>query len=342
MSKATPTPRRHLRRINLPLVLGCLLVGLLTFVALFAPALAPHDPLETYFILQDHSGEFQTPPYEPGAVPNFPLGSDLDGRDIFSRLLWAIRPTLILATLVATTRLVVGTILGFVEGWYGGFIGDAIASMARVALGIPIIILAIIVIYILGYRFETWVFIIALALTGWANTTRIVSERTRQIRGEPFIEASKALGARDSRIFWRHIVPHIRTLLLVTWAFEMSAVLLQLAELGFLGFFVGGGAVRLVPSTEHGGFESYLISGMPELGQMLSAGWENFFNVPWVSIQAGAVFFLAVFSFMMLGEGLKQYFAVMGGTRPVRSSFEWVVNTVNGFRVTGGQDIRVI
>jgi peptide/nickel transport system permease protein len=297
--------------VNLPLVLGGTLVGLLIFIALFAPMLAPHDPQETFFMMQDRSGELKLAPFEPGQIPGFPLGSDVDGRDILSRLIWAVRPTLILATLVTTNRLAVGTVLGFVQGWYGGAVGDVIASVTRVALGIPILILAIIVIYILGFRFEAWIFIVALTLTGWANTTKIMSERSRVIRGEPFIEASRAIGARDRRLLWRHVLPQVQTLLLVTWAFEMSAVLLQLAELGFLGFFMGGGAIRLIPDPESGGFISELIAGKPELGQMLSAGWENFFNVPWMSVLAGTVFFLAVFSFMMLSEGLKEYFVEM-------------------------------
>ena len=106
-----------------------------------------------------------------------------------------------------------------------------------------------------------------------------------------------------------YVLPQVQTLVLVTWAFEMSAVLLQLAELGFLGFFMGGGAIRLIPDPNSGGFISELMAGRPELGQMLSAGWENFFNVPWMSVVAGTAFFFAVFSFMMLSEGLKRYFA---------------------------------
>ncbi len=303
--------RLHFYRFNLPLVLGGVLVGSLVIVALVGPTLAPHDPLENFFMMRDRSGELKMAPFEPGQVAGFPLGSDLDGRDILSRLIWAVRPTLILATLVATNRLVVGTVLGFLGGWYGGVIGDAIASVTRVALGIPILILAIIVIYILGFRFEAWIFIVALTLTGWANTAKIMSERALVIRGEPFIEASRAVGARDRRLLWRHVLPQVQTLVLVTWAFEMSAVLLQLAELGFLGFFMGGGAIRLIPDPSSGGFISELIAGRPELGQMLSAGWENFFNVPWMSVVAGTAFFVAVFSFMMLSEGLKRYFAEM-------------------------------
>ncbi|MFC2023246.1 ABC transporter permease [Chloroflexota bacterium] len=300
---------RPARRFNFPLILGSLLVAFLVVLALFAPWLAPHDPLHNYFMLEDRNGELQMAPFEPGEVPGFPLGTDLDGRDIVSRLIWAVRPTLILATIITFVRLAVGVALGFVEGWYGGVLGGVISSVTRVALGIPILILAIVVIYIFGFRFEAWVFIIALTVTGWAGATVVMSERARALRNEPYMEAARSIGARERRLFWNHLLPQVRSLILITVAFEMSAVLLQLAELGFLGFFLGGGAMRLIPDSKSGAFISELIAGFPELGQMLSAGWDNFLNVPRISLLAGTAFFVAIFSFMMLGEGLKRYFA---------------------------------
>jgi peptide/nickel transport system permease protein len=315
MIKSGPK-RRAIRSLNLPLIVGGLLVGLLAVVALFAPALAPHDPLENFFMMPDRDGELRMAPFEPGEVPGFPLGSDLDGRDILSRMIWAVRPTLVLAMFVACVRLGVGTFLGFLEGWYGGVLGDIIGSVTRIALGIPILIMAIVIIYLLGFRFEAWVFIIALTVTGWASTTVIMSERARLIRGEPFIEAARSVGAKEGRLLVNHLLPQVRTLVIVTWTFEMSAVLLQLAELGFLGFFMGGGAFRLIPDPKSGGFISELIAGMPEMGQMLSAGWDNFLTAPRIALLAGTAFFFAIFSFQMLGEGLKRYYADMNRSIP--------------------------
>ena len=83
------TGRRTVRRLNLPLIVGGLLVGLLVVVALFAPMLAAHDPLENFFMMADRDGELHMAPFEPGQIPGFPLGSDLDGRDILSRMIWA-------------------------------------------------------------------------------------------------------------------------------------------------------------------------------------------------------------------------------------------------------------
>lgn len=314
------TPRFR-RQANLPLILGLILVGVLVFLALFGPALAPQDPMETHFIAETSDGEFVVPPFKPGQLPDYPLGSDFEGRDLLSRLLWAFRPTLILTVLVAAIRLVVGTLLGLLEGWYGGLVSDVIASLRRIAQGMPVIIFAMVIIYVLGFRFEGWVFILALTLTGWASTTRLIAERTRLIQGEAFIEASRALGARDGRLLFRHVLPQVRTLIAVTAAFEMSTVLLQLSELGFLGFYLGGGAIRLIPRGESAGFIAKTTAGIPELGQMLSAGWDNFFLVPWLSVIGGSAFFLAIFSFMLLGEGLKRTFAEKGGIAPVQVRF---------------------
>jgi ABC-type dipeptide/oligopeptide/nickel transport system permease subunit len=301
--------QRRSSRLNFPLALGILLVGLLGIVALLGPVLAAHDPMESYFLMEDRNGELQMPPFEPGQIAGFPLGSDLDGRDILSRLIHAVRPTLILAVFISTIRLVVGTVLGFLGGWRDGLVSDLAESATRVALAIPILIFAIVVIYILGFRFEAWVFIIALTLTGWANTSRIMSERARVIRGEDFVEAARAVGAREGRLLRRHLLPQVRTLVIVTWTLEMGVVLLQLAELGFLGFFMGGGAIRLIPDPNSGAFFQELISGQPELGQMLSAGWSNFLNAPRIALYAGTAFFFAIFAFLVLGEGLRRYYS---------------------------------
>jgi ABC-type dipeptide/oligopeptide/nickel transport system permease subunit len=296
-------------QINLPLVIGLILVMALVLIAAFGGFLAPFDPLEVHYIVQDGSGEFHTPPFEPGELGDFPLGSDVEGRDVLSRLLVGVRPTLVLVILIVATRLVVGTILGLLEGWYGGLVGDMIGSATKIALSVPMLVIAIMVIYLFGPQFQAGVFIVALSVVGWAQTARVVANRVRQVRGEAYIEAARALGAGDARILWAHIVPQVRSLLLITLSFEMSAVLLQMAELGFLGFFMGGGAIMLIPDDTTPAFIPERIAGAPELGQMLAGAWQNFIYTPTLPVIVGTMFFLAVFSFMMLGEGLKSYYA---------------------------------
>ncbi|GEM_PF-716804 len=296
-------------RLNFPLVVGLMLVTALILIAAIGEYVAPFDPLEVHYIVQDTSGEFHTPPFKPGELEEFPLGSDIEGRDILSRLLVGVRPTLVLVILIAGTRLVVGTIMGLLDGWYGGLVGDVIGSATKIALGIPVLVIAIMVIYLFGPQFQAGVFIVALSVVGWGQTARVVANRVKQVRGETYIEAARALGASDARILWTHIVPQVRSLLLITLSFEMSTVLLQMAELGFLGFFMGGGAIMLIPDGKTPAFIPERIAGAPELGQMLAGGWQNFIYTPTLPVIVGTTFFLAVFSFMMLGEGLKSYYA---------------------------------
>ncbi len=312
--RAVAVPRRG-RIFSLPnihLLIGLVVVGMLLFVALFGSRLAPRDPMESKFLWQASDGKFFTPPFDPFEFPEFPLGTDSVGRDTLSRLLWGVRPTLILAASIALGRLILGTFLGIMEGWFSkSFVGRISASLTQAAISFPLLILAIVVLQIIGMRGAGTLgpFILALNLTGWANIAQSVSERVRVMKSELYIEASRALGAGNIHIIWKHVVPQVRNLLLILLSFEMGATLLQLAELGFLGFYLGGGAFRDVPDPASTGFIQVLIPGHPELGQMLSAGWDNFFLAPWMAVWAGTAFFLAVFGFMTLGEGLKRYYA---------------------------------
>jgi ABC-type dipeptide/oligopeptide/nickel transport system permease subunit len=308
---------RKFHGLNLPLAIGLLLVGLLLAIALTGEWIAPQDPLETHFILKDRSGEFVTPPFAPGQIEGFLLGSDFDGRDVFSRLLIGVRPTLVLVIMVAAARLFAGTFFGVAEGWFEGLSGALIGSVTKIALSIPMLIIAIMVIYLFGLQTQAGVFVIALSLTGWGQAAHVIADRVRIVKRETYIEASRALGAGSFRILWKHVIPQIRTLLIVTLSFEMSAVLLQMAELGFLGYFMGGGAIRLVPDGKSPAFIPVRIAGPPELGQMLAGGWSNFIYTPLLPVMVGTVFFLAVFSFMMLGEGLKRYYSETSSPGPM-------------------------
>jgi ABC-type dipeptide/oligopeptide/nickel transport system permease subunit len=135
----------------------------------------------------------------------------------------------------------------------------------------------------------------------------MVEERVRLVRSEPFIEASRALGARDIHIVWKHVLPQINMLLPVMMAFEMAAALMLTAEIGFVGYYIGGTEFFDVPNGANPGATFFPTAGMPELGQMLSGGWHNFIQMPWLASWSGTAFFLTIFTFLMLGEGLKRY-----------------------------------
>ena len=304
--------QRRLSRINFPLLIGVPLVLLFVIIAIFGPWLSPHHPIERFDIVQDDNGNFHVPPFKPGEVAGFPLGTDHIGRDVASRLLWAPQPTFFLVLGVALCRILIGTLVGLLEGWHTGRTSDLIRAVGQAAGALPMLIVAMLTITIFslaGLGDSTGPFLLALTITGWAGPAKIVAERVRLLRTEPYIEASRALGASDLRIVFKHLLPQVMTILPVILAFEMSATLLVTAELGFLKFFIGGAEMFAVPNGRDPGVTLFPVPGMPELGQMLSVGWDNFFLEPWVAVWVGATFFYAIFAFMMLGEGLKRRIA---------------------------------
>jgi ABC-type dipeptide/oligopeptide/nickel transport system permease subunit len=303
-----PQRRSLWRALNFPLVIGAILTAALVAVGIIGPSVSPFDPMERHSVFKVETGEFFTAPFAPGELEQFPLGSDFDGRDALSRLLWAVRPTLMLALTVALARLAFGTMLGLLEGWYyENLLGRAISTVVQGSITIPVLITAIIILQFVELQQAfIWPFVIALTANGWANVAQLISERVREMRHEVYVEAARALGGSDFHILWRHVIPQVRALLPVLFSFEVGAALLQIAELGFLGFYLGGGAIRLVPDPRSPGFVAVATAGLPELGQMLSAGWENFFLTPWMAMWSGTAFSIAIFSFVILGEGLKQ------------------------------------
>ncbi len=156
---------------NPPLILGLALLGVVAFVAIFGPGLAVADPLKTNAGVQVN-GEWVYPPYPPFVVPGFPLGSDPQGRDLLSRLLHGVRPTMILLTLAALIRLVIGAIIGMAAGWSRSRIGRGLEVIISAALVVPTVIVSLGVITAIGIQKGLIAFLIGLCATGWADTAR--------------------------------------------------------------------------------------------------------------------------------------------------------------------------
>jgi ABC-type dipeptide/oligopeptide/nickel transport system permease subunit len=284
-------------------------MGLLTVVvllAVFGPFMAPKNPLRPYAMQRDTSGEWHRHPFRPLEMPGFPLGTDYERRDVLSRLLWAFRPTLVMALLAGLARLGLGTALGLVSGWSTGRAGSSFGAVAGAAAAVPVLIVAILVLYVAGPNRTQTDFVVALSLTGWAPAALLVATRVRALRDEAYVDAARALGAGGPQLVRRHVLPHLALLLPILFSFEVAAVLLTLAELGFLGFFIGGGVFRSVPSGLDPSSILSLVQGQPELSQMMSSGWDAIFRTPWLMLWVGLLFVLVVMCFMLIGEGLKR------------------------------------
>ncbi len=296
-SRAQPSVRR--RPVLWSLWLGALLVGLTLGVAWLGPQIAPKDPLKDTFIARTDTGDFLRPPFTPGEVDGFPLGSDSFGRDTLSRLLWAVRPTLTLALSVAAIRLLVGLLIGIYSGWSGSWGARLAATLTNGALSIPVFFVALFVLALTGQRLGVSAFILGLALTGWAEPARALREQTRLIRGERYIEAAAALGAGGPQTVLRHVAPHLLPMIWVLLALEVGGALLTSAGLGVLGYF----PYAIWLPSDVSDFAAIRASGLPELSQMLVA------DGPWAAAFAGAVVLSMVLGFNLLGDGLRQAFA---------------------------------
>ncbi|MCA9942276.1 MAG: ABC transporter permease [Anaerolineales bacterium] len=301
---------------NYPLIIGLLLTGLFLFVAFFGSSLAKGDPMLVIAepVVVDGLTVFPSRnPVPPLAVSRLPLGTDNAGRDLLTRLLFAIRPTLILCFVVASLRIAIGLVLGLMAGWFGGLAERVIDLLTGASLAIPILIFALAVISFLGER-TLWTFVVALAATGWANTAVFVKNSTLVTKQSPYIEGARAVGVRPFGILRRYIMPQLWPILPAQIAFELSAALLVVAELGFLGMFIGEAFVRLIEDPNSAGtIPVGLTASFPELAQMLSDFWSKMIVSPWEIAIVGFIIFLQIFAFNMLGEGLRRQMDV---TRP--------------------------
>ena len=294
-----PNPRLpNPRPLNWPLIIGSALVGLILLLAIFGPSLAPNDPREHKLIIQI-DGKWKVPPY-PAFTPGYPLGSDNLGRDLYSWLLWSIRPTMLLLLSVAGLRMSLGVVMGVGAGYSDRWLGRVCDSLIAAALAVPALLAALIVITAVGFHLGVWSFVLGLAITGWAETAQLVREQTRTIKSQQAVEAAHALGATHGQIFFLHILPQVMPMIWMLLAFEISNTLVTTAGLGFLGYYLGGAVF-----TEVDDFVYQRISEMPELGQMLATAW-MVLDEPWAMVAAGTVVFLIVLAFNLVGEGLQQ------------------------------------
>jgi peptide/nickel transport system permease protein len=286
---------------NWPLILGGCILAIVTLLAVAGPQIAPRNPLERVAVVRTDTGPVG-PPF-PLFTPGFPLGSDRFGRDMLSRLIWAVQPTMIMVVSVALVRLVVGVTVGMAAGWAEARTARLLDALVGAALAVPTLIVALGVIAAVGIERGLPAFIAGLALTGWVETARVVSAATRAVKNQPFAQAAVALGAPDGFILARHVLRHVTPLLAMLLVFEISSTLMLAVALGFLGYYIGGGVWvwmdgDSVPIAQR-------ATEYPELGQMLATSLDRVLD-PRPMVLVGATIFVAILGFNLFGEGLRR------------------------------------
>jgi peptide/nickel transport system permease protein len=258
---------------------GLLLMLLVGAVALAAPLIAPHDP-----ITQDIMRRL-TPPAWQTHDWTWPLGTDGLGRDMLSRILYGSRVSLLIGVSVVLISSAIGVLLGLIAGYYGKGIDMVIMRFTDVQLAMPATVLYLAIIAVFGPGLRNLV--LALGLTGWVEYARLVYGLVLTIKGRQFIEAAGALGARDGRIVFRHLLPNLASSIIVMSSLQLGRKIIEAAGLSFLGLGVQ-------PPT-------------PDWGVMVAEGLESIERAWWVSTFPGLAILLLVLGTNTFGDWLRDY-----------------------------------
>ncbi|MDJ1432882.1 nickel transporter permease [Halostagnicola sp. A-GB9-2] len=253
-------------------IAGLAIVGTLVIAAVFGPLVAPYDPAA-----QDVPNRLQGPSLA------HPFGTDQLGRDIFSRLLYGARLSLGIAVLVTAIRLVLGTTIGVLAGYAGGWIDELLMRLVDVQLAFPGLVLALVIAGILGPSLRN--VMIALAVVGWASYARVVRASVLSTKEREFVQAAQLMGVSRFRITIRHLLPNVASPVIVLATLNLGTVILGTAGLSFIG-------LGAQPPT-------------PEWGTMLSAGRHYLRDAWWIANIPGVAIMLTVLGFNLLGDGLR-------------------------------------
>ena len=301
-----PHHRKRSSFLNLPLFFGLLIIFALLVIMLLGPFLVEQDPFITSQAVVPHYdaelGKMVKPPFLPSR--EHPLGTDSFGNDILAWLVYGSRTTLIISACITLARVRLGAALGLIAGWNPERRVDRlIMAVIGVVTSIPMLLSSVILIFALGIEKGPSAFIVALTAIGWTEIAQQVRAEMLVIRKAGYIEGAKSAGLNDLQTVVRHALPNLLPQLLVMAFFDMGVVLILLAELGFLGVYIGGGSMFTLDPT-YG--SSLLMIEVPEWGALLASGTPYLRAYPHLVMGPGLAFFISVLGFNMLGEGLRR------------------------------------
>jgi peptide/nickel transport system permease protein len=254
-----------------------MVVGIFVIAAIAAPVLAPYDPAEQFFDGLTLEGS----PLPPSL--RFLFGTDTNGRDQFSRLLYGARTSLVIGIVANGIAVAIGSLLGLAAGYLRGWAGAAIMRLTDLMMAFPPLLLAIALAAILKPGLNIVIFVIALV--NWVQIARVVYAETVALSEREYIEAARALGATPLRILWRHLLPHLVPTIIVYATLGIATTVLLESMLSFLGRGVQ-------PPT-------------PAWGMMIFESQSYFLNAPWLVFIPGAAILALALAFNLVGDGLR-------------------------------------
>nr|WP_257719648.1 nickel transporter permease [Methanocaldococcus bathoardescens] len=256
---------------------GLIIISLITLAGLLAPIIAK-DPYETNMLKR----------LSPPSLEH-PFGTDQLGRDLFSRIVYGARVSLIVAITISIISLTVGCLIGAISGYIGGVVDDIIGRIIDVFLAIPELIFNIALVGVLCVVLEStssiWVVIFAIIVTNWVSYARLTRGIVLSLKEREFITSARMMGASDFWILLKHIIPNAIPPIIVLATLNVGNVIMTIASLGFLG-------LGIQPPT-------------PEWGQILNSGKNYLTTAPWIMVFPGLAIMLAILGFNLLGDGLR-------------------------------------
>jgi peptide/nickel transport system permease protein len=256
-------------------MVGLFLIGLFVFVAVLAPFISPYDPTAGSIIHR----------FEPPNIQHL-LGTDLQGRDILSRIFWGARASLWVSILSVTLGLAIGLVAGAISGFLGGWVDFWIMRIVDIMLSLPGLLLTIMIVVFLGPGLNTIAF--AIAIENVPIFARILRSSILGLKESDFTTAARSIGAKESRILINHIMPNALTPVIVAATLALATAIVDAAGLGFLGFGPQD------PST-------------PEWGTMLTDTYRYLTSgAGFTALFPGIAIILAVLGFNLLGDGLRE------------------------------------
>jgi peptide/nickel transport system permease protein len=278
------TWRRLFRRRSA--VVGMVILGILVLIALTAQWLAPYDPLKVLIGVEDVQRR-QDPCIHlfgcPADQPQHIAGTDGNVRDEFSRLLYGTRVSLWIGLSTVTFAIIIGTILGALSGYFGGWVDNVIMRVMDVLLAFPSLLLAIAIVTVLGPGLTNA--LLAIGIVSIPSYARVVRASVLSVREMDYVSATRALGGSNFDILFRRILPNAMTPLIVQGTLGIATAILDAAALSFLGL----GAQP----------------PMPEWGSMLGSERNQVFTAPHLVFYPGFAIMLTVLAFNLLGDGLR-------------------------------------
>jgi peptide/nickel transport system permease protein len=263
----TRLKRNRMAMVGLGLVLGMFVVSI------FAPWLAPYDPNSI------NLKEVLMPP----SAAHY-LGTDTLGRDVLSRIIFGSRVSLKVGFVAVGLATLIGLFVGALAGYYGGWVDSALMRLVDLMLCFPAFFLILAVIAVLEP--SIWNIMVVIGLTGWMGVARLVRAEFLSLREREFVTAARALGASDTRLILRHMLPNALAPVMVSATLGVAGAILTESALSFLGLGVQ-------PPT-------------PSWGNILTAGKDNIEIAWWLSVFPGLAILITVMSYNLLGEGIRE------------------------------------